>query len=112
MENYLLDRRCQISSPLAVPLQWAARTGCSAKPQAVIYNLVETAGANGLPERGYLHIVLSNLPSIDFRQHPELLRDLMSWSDYMRSCFELQQPGAVAKRKKLLQNFRFATASL
>ena len=48
----------------------------------------QTAGANGLSERGYLHIVLSNLPSMDFRQHPELLKDLMPWSDYMRSCFE------------------------
>ena len=54
----------------------------------MIYSLVETAGANGLSERGYLHIVLSNLPSMDFRQHPVLLKDLMPWSDYMRSCFE------------------------
>ena len=59
-----------------------------APASAVIYSLVETAGANGLSERGYLHIVLSNLPSMDFRQHPELLKDLMPWSDYMRSCFE------------------------
>ena len=57
-------------------------------PKGAIYSLVETAGANGLSERGYLHIVLSNLPSMDFRQHPELLKDLMPWSDYMRSCFE------------------------
>ena len=54
----------------------------------MIYSLVETAGANGLSECGYLHIVLSNLPAMDFRQHPELLKDLMPWSDYMRSCFE------------------------
>ena len=59
-----------------------------ARASAVIYSLVETAGANGLSERGYLHIVLSNLPSMDFRQHPELLKDLMPWSNYMRSCFE------------------------
>ena len=26
--------------------------------------------------------------TLDFRQHPELLKDLMPWSDYMRSCFE------------------------
>ena len=50
--------------------------------------VTQTAGANGLSERGYLHIVLSNLPSMDFRQHPELLKDLMPWSNYMRSCFE------------------------
>ncbi len=35
--------------------------------------------------------MLSNLPSMDFRQHPELLKDLLPWSDYMRSRFELQQ---------------------
>ena len=80
--------------------QGAAKTPCTcrsasdfctvkgAKASAVIYSLVETAGANGLSERGYLHIVLSNLPSMDFRQHPELLKDLMPWSNYMRSCFE------------------------
>ena len=58
----------------------------------MIYSLVETAGANGLSERGYLHIVLSNLPSMDFHQHPELLKDLMPWSNYMRSCFEQEYP--------------------
>ena len=37
-----------------------------ARAKCVIYSLVETAGANGLSERGYLHIVLPNLPSMDF----------------------------------------------
>ena len=98
MENYLLDPRCQISNNLAENAirpftvgrkNWLfSDTVKGAKASAVIYSLVETAGANGLSERGYLHIVLSNLPSMDFRQHPELLKDLMPWSDYMRSCFE------------------------
>ena len=98
MENYLLDPRCRISNNLAENAirpftvgrkNWLfSDTVKGAKASAVIYSLVETAGANGLSERGYLHIVLSNLPSMDFRQHPELLKDLMPWSDYMRSCFE------------------------
>ena len=98
LENYLLDPRCQISNNLAENAirpftvgrkNWLfSDTVKGAKASAVIYSLVETAGANGLSERGYLHIVLSNLPSMDFRQHPELLKDLMPWSDYMRSCFE------------------------
>ena len=98
MENYLLDPRCQISNNLAENAirpftvgrkNWLfSDTVKGAKASAVIYSLVEIAGANGLSERGYLHIVLSNLPSMDFRQHPELLKDLMPWSDYMRSCFE------------------------
>ena len=98
MENYLLDPRCQISNNLAEnairPFTVGSKnwlfsdTVKGAKASAVIYSLVETAGANGLSERGYLHIVLSNLLSMDFHQHPELLKDLMPWSDYMRSCFE------------------------
>ena len=98
MENYLLDLSCQISNnfaenairPFTVGRKnWLlSDTVKGAKASAVIYSLVETAGANGLSERGYLHIVLSHLPSMDFRQHPELLKDLMPWSDYMRSCFE------------------------
>ena len=98
MENYLLDPRCQISNNLAENAirpftvgrkNWLfSDTVKGAKASAVIYSLVETAGANGLSERGYLHIVLSNLPSMDFHQHPERLKDLMPWSDYMRSCFE------------------------
>ena len=98
MENYLLDPRCQISNNLAENAirpftvgrkNWLfSDTVKGVRASAVIYSLVETAGANGLSERGYLHIVLSNLPSMDFRQHPELLKDLMPWSDYMRSCFE------------------------
>ena len=90
MENYLLDPRCQISNNLAENAirpftvgrkNWLfSDTVKGAKASAVIYSLVETAGANGLSERGYLHIVLSNLPSMDFRQHPELLKDLMPWS--------------------------------
>ena len=59
-----------------------------AKVGAVIYSPVETANANGLSERGYPHIVPPNLLSMDFRQHPELLKDLLPWSDCMRSCFE------------------------
>ena len=90
MENYLLDPRCQISNNLAENAirpftvgrkNWLfSDTVKGARASAVIYSLVETAGANGLSERGYLHIVLSNLPSMDFRQHPELLKDLMPWS--------------------------------
>ena len=31
---------------------------------------------------------LANLPSMDFRQHPEELLSLMPWSAYMQSCFK------------------------
>src|SRR5699024_11973021 len=74
-----------------------------AKASAVIYSLVETAGANGLSERGYLHIVLSNLPSMDFRQHPELLKDLMRSEEHtseLQSRFDLVCRLLLEKKKK------------
>ena len=65
LENYLLDPRCQISNNLAENAirpftvgrkNWLfSDTVKGAKASAVIYSLVETAGANGLSERGYLH---------------------------------------------------------
>ena len=61
-----------------------------AKASAVIYSLVETAKANGLSSRDYLEIVLENLPSLDFRQQPEMLQHLMPWSDYMKARFEIE----------------------
>ena len=98
LENYLLDARCQISNNLAENAirpftvgrkNWLfSDTVKGARASAVVYSLVETAEANGLSARDYLHIALSNLPSTDFRRAPEQLKLLMPWSDYMRSCFE------------------------
>ena len=86
-------------------------TAKGARASTVIYSLLETAGANDLLERGYLHIVLSNLPSMDFRQHPELLKNLMSWGDSMHSCFEWQKRtilGLSPDKKTLVLAERFA----
>ena len=70
MENYLLDPWCQIFNNLAENATHPFTVGCKnwlfsdtvkgARASAVIYSLVETAGANSLSKRGYLHIVLSN----------------------------------------------------
>ena len=106
MENYLLDGRCELSNNLAENAirpftvgrkNWLfCDTVRGAKASAVIYSLIETAQANDLSPKAYLHICLANLPSMDFRQHPEELLSLMPWSAYMQSCFkqdEYQQPG-------------------
>ena len=99
MENYLLDPRCQISNNLA---ENAIRPFTVGRKNWLFSDTVKRSqgqccdlqpGGNSrcqwsFSERGYLHIVLSNLPSMDFHQHPERLKDLMPWSDYMRSCFE------------------------
>lgn len=100
MENYLLDPRCQLSNNLAenairpftvVRKNWLFSDSVKgAKASAVIYSLVETAKANGLSSRDYLEIVLENLPSLDFRQQPEMLQHLMLWSDYMKARFGIE----------------------
>ena len=57
-----------MTSCLQLKRNWLFRnTAKGVKASAVIYSLIETAGANGLSVRGYL---LSNLPAMDFRQHP------------------------------------------
>ncbi len=98
MENYLLDGRCELSNNLAENAirpftvgrkNWLfCDTVRGAKASAVIYSLIETAQANDLSPKAYLHICLANLPSMDFRQHPEELLSLMPWSAYMQSCFK------------------------
>ena len=98
MENYLLDGRCELSNNLAENAirpftvgrkNWLfCDTVRGAKASAVIYSLIETAKANDLSPKAYLHICLVNLPSMDFRQHPEELLSLMPWSAYMQSCFK------------------------
>ena len=95
MENYLLDPRCQISNNLAENAirpftvgrkNWLfSDTVKGAKASAVIYSLVETAGANGLSERGYLPVQpsLHGLPPASgAAQGSDALERLL------RSCFE------------------------
>ena len=95
---YLLDGRCELSNNLAENAirpftvgrkNWLfCDTPRGAKASAVIYSLIETAQANDLSPKAYLHICLTNLPSMDFRQHPKELLSLMPWSAYMQSCFK------------------------
>jgi len=90
MENYLLDGRCSISNNLAEnsirPFtvgrkNWLfSDTVNGAKASAAIYSLVETAKANGLNIYAYLNYLLLYMPDTDFHCHPELLEDLMPWS--------------------------------
>ena len=98
---YLLDGRCELSNNLAENAirpftvgrkNWLfCDTVRGAKASAVIYSLIETAKANDLSPKAYLHICLANLPSMDYRQHPEELLSLMPWSAYMQSCIKQEK---------------------
>ena len=94
---YLLDGRCELSNNLAENAirpftvgrkNWLfCDTVRGAKASAVIYSLIETAKANDLSPKAYLHICLANL----YRQHPEELLSLMPWSAYMQSCIKQEK---------------------
>ena len=91
MENYLLDGRCSLSNNLAEnsirPFtvgrkNWEfSNSQKGAKASATVYSLVETAKANNLNVFKYLRYLLQKMPSLDFKNHPELLGDLLPWAE-------------------------------
>ena len=91
MENYLLDGRLSISNnaaenairPFIVGRKnWLfADTPKGASASAAVYSLIETAKANGLNVYTYLEYLLLYMPDIDWHNEPELLDQLMPWSD-------------------------------
>lgn len=95
METYLLDGRLNISNnpaenairPFTVGRKnWLfSDTPKGAKASADVYSLVETAKANGLNVYAYLEHLLLYMPTIDWRNYPELMDDLMPWSDQVQA---------------------------
>ncbi|MGI6502158.1 MAG: IS66 family transposase [Anaerostipes sp.] len=91
MENYLLDGRCSISNNVAENAirpftvgrkNWLfADTPKGATASAAVYSIVETAKANGLNVYTYLEYLLLYMPDTDWQNDPELLEDLMPWSE-------------------------------
>lgn len=55
-----------------------------AEASAGYYTLVETAKANGLKPERYLMYLLSNIPGMDFANHPEYFDDMMPWDDEVK----------------------------
>lgn len=88
--NYLLDGNCSISNNLAEnsirPFtigrkNWlfsGSPKGASAS--AAVYSIIESAKANGLNPYKYLYFIFSELPGVQFGQHPEFLEDYLPWS--------------------------------
>ena len=88
-ENYLLDGRCSLSNNLAEnsirPFtvgrkNWKfSNSQKGAKASSTVYSIVETAKANNLNVFKYLRYLLQKMPSLDFKNHPELLENLLPW---------------------------------
>lgn len=91
METYLLDGRCSISNnaaensirPFTVGHKnwFFADTSKGVSVSAAVYNIIETAKVNNLNAYPYLEYLLLYMPNTDWRNHPEELDDLMSWSE-------------------------------
>ena len=94
MENYLLDGRLSISNnaaenairPFTVGRKnWLfSDTPKGASASASIYSIVETAKANGLDVYSYFKYLLEQMSNCEWRSHPELLDNLMPWSEAVR----------------------------
>lgn len=95
MENYLLDGRCSLSNNLAEnsirPFtvgrkNWLfSDTPKGASASAAIYSIVEIAKANGLNVHSYLNYLLLYMPDADYQNDPEVLEELMPWSEQIQA---------------------------
>lgn len=52
-----------------------------ADASAVVYSIVETAKANNLNVYTYLNYLLLYMPDMDYKNEPEVMDDMMPWSD-------------------------------
>jgi transposase len=91
MENYLLDGRCSISNNIAEnsirPFtvgrkNWLfSDTPKGADASAIVYSIVETAKANNLNVFTYLNYLLLYMPDMNYKNDPEVMEDMMPWSE-------------------------------
>lgn len=88
--NYLEDGNCCISNNLAENCirpftigrkNWLfSGSPKGAAASAAVYSMIESAKANGLSPYKYLEYIFSELPGVQFGQHPEFLEDYLPWS--------------------------------
>ena len=95
--NYLEDGNCSISNNLAENCirpftigrkNWLfSGSPKGATASAIVYSMVESAKANGLNPYKYLRYIFSELPGVQFIQHPEFLEDYLPWSpEVQKAC--------------------------
>lgn len=95
--NYLKDGNCSISNNLAENSirtftigrkNWLfSGSPKGAAASATVYSIIESAKANGLNPYKYLYYIFSELPGVQFGQHPEFLEDYLPWSpEVQESC--------------------------
>lgn len=99
LEMFLEDGRLEISNNLCEshirPFATArhawlfADTPNGARANAVLYTLVETARVNELNVYAYLDYLLAEMPNAAFYNHPEMIDDMLPWSDKLPESYRL-----------------------
>jgi hypothetical protein len=95
--NYLKDGNCSISNNLAENCirpftigrkNWLLSGSLKgAAASAAVYSMIESAKANGLNPYKYLDYIFSELPGVQFGQHPEFLAACLPWNpDVQEAC--------------------------
>lgn len=51
------------------------------------YSIIATAKENGLNPAKYLEYLFEKLPNVDFKNNPEVLDELMPWSNLPKKCY-------------------------
>ena len=97
LQNYMLDGRCEISNNRAErsikPFVIArknflfANTTRGATASAITFSLIETAKENNLNPFEYLKYIFEELPNIDFKGNPNLLKNYLPWADLPEQCY-------------------------
>lgn len=97
LQNYLLDGRCEISNnraersikPFVIGRKnfLFANTPRGAKASAITYSIIETAKENKLNPFEYLKYLFEQLPNIDFKQEPKLLKKYLPWAELPNECY-------------------------
>ena len=97
LQNYLLDGRCEISNNRAErsikPFVIArknflfANTTRGANASAITFSLIETAKENNLNPFEYLKYILEELPNVDFKENPDILKNYLPWANLPAQCY-------------------------
>lgn len=97
LTNYLLDERCELSNnrgercikPFVISRKnfLFCDTVKGANASAVTYSIIATAKENGLNPAKYLEYLFEKLPNVDFKNNPEVLDELMPWSNLPKKCY-------------------------
>lgn len=97
LQNYLLDGRCEISNNRAErsikPFVIArknflfANTPRGAKASAITFSIIETAKENNLNPFEYLKYIFEQLPNVNIKENPDVLKNYLPWADLPAQCY-------------------------